>query len=66
MKIIVSVGFILMMATASYAGVIIEDIKDVPLQAGQAQGLTESVSIDEPSAPQSFLQFMIMAFFILI
>lgn len=66
MKLIMSVGFILMMATASYAGVMIEDIKDVPLQAGQAQGLTESMSIDEPSEPQGFLQFMIMAFLMLI
>ena len=55
-----------MMATASYAGVMIEDINDVPLQAGQAQGLTESVSIDEPSEPQGFLQFMIMALLMLI
>ena len=55
-----------MMATASYAGVMIEDINDVPLQAGQAQGLTERVSIDEPSEPQGFLQFMIMALLMLI
>lgn len=66
MKLIMSVGFILLMATVSYAGVMIEDIKDVPLHAGQAQVLTESVIIDEPSSPQSFLQFMIMAFLILI
>ena len=66
MKLIMSVGFILMMATASYAGVMIEDINDVPLQAGQAQGLTERVSIDEPSEPQGFLQFMIMALLMLI
>ena len=55
-----------MMATASYAGVVIEDIKDVPVQIEQAQGLTESVSINEPSQPQGFLQFMIMAFLMLI
>ena len=61
-----SVGCVLMMATASYAGVMIEDIKDVPLQIEQAQGLRESVSINEPSAPQGFLQFMIMAFLMLI
>jgi hypothetical protein len=66
MKLIMSVGFILMMATASYAGVMIEDIKDFPLQAQQAQGLKESVSIDEPSEPKGFLQFMIMAFLMLI
>ena len=66
MKLIMSVGFILMMATASYAGVMIEEIKDVPLQIEQAQGLRESVSINEPSAPQGFLQFMIMAFLMLI
>lgn len=55
-----------MMATASYAGVMIEDIKDFPLQAQQAQGLKESVSINEPSEPKGFLQFMIMAFLMLI
>lgn len=66
MKLIMSVGFILMMATASYAGVMIEDIKDVPLQIEQAQGLTESVSNDETSAPQGFFQFMVMAFLMLI
>lgn len=55
-----------MMATASYAGVMIEDIKDVPLQIEQAQGLTESVSNDETSAPQGFFQFMVMAFLMLI
>lgn len=66
MKLIMSVGCVLMMATASYAGVMIEDIKDVPLQIEQAQGLRESVSINEPSAPQGFLQFMIMAFLMLI
>ena len=66
MKLIMSVGFILMMATASYAGVMIEEIKDVPLQIEQAQGLTESVSINEPSDPKGLLQFMIMAFLMLI
>ena len=66
MKLILSVGCVLMMATASYAGVMIEDIKDVPLQIEQAQGLRESVSINEPSAPRGFLQFMIMAFLMLI
>ena len=66
MKLIMSVGCILMIATAGYAGVMIEDIKDVPLQAEQALGLTESVDIDEPSEPQGFLQFMIMAFLMLI
>ena len=66
MKLIMSVGCVLMMATASYAGVMMEDIKDVPLQADQVQGLTESVSNDETSAPQGFLQFMIMAFLMLI
>ena len=66
MKLIMSVGFILMMATASYAGVMIEEIKDVPLQIEQAQGLTESVSNDETSAPQGFFQFMVMAFLMLI
>ena len=55
-----------MIATASYAGVMIEDIKDVPLQADQAQGLSESVSIHEPSDPKGLLQFMIMAFLMLI
>ena len=66
MKLIMSVGFILMMATASYAGVMIEDIKDFPLQAEQAQGLTESVSNDETSVPQGFFKFLIMAFLKLI
>ena len=66
MKLIMSVGCVLMIATASYAGVMIEDIKDVPLQADQAQGLTESVSINEPSDPKGFLQFIIMAFLMLI
>ena len=66
MKLIMSVGFILMMATASYAGAMIEDITDIPLQADQAQGLTTSVSIDEPSELQGFLQFMIMALLMLI
>ena len=66
MKLIMSVGCVLMIATASYAGVMIEDIKDVPLQADQAQGLTESVSNNEPSDPKGLLQFMTMAFLMLI
>ena len=66
MKLIMSIGCVLMMATASYAGVMMEDIKDVPLQADQAQGLTESVSNNEPSDPKGLLQFMIMAFLMLI
>ena len=66
MKIFKAAALIVIIATASHAGVMIEEIKDLPNQFGQQEAASEAVSRDPENDLHGFIQFLVMAFLALV